>query len=65
MHLRQFLQVLVSKLTVLWFKSYLTGLTQLVSYTGPTSSVGTITEGVPQGFVLGPLRLVMFINVHQ
>ena len=40
--------------TLLWFKSYLTDRTQLVSFKGQTSTVRTITAGVPRGSILGP-----------
>ena len=50
--------------TLLWFKSYLTNRTQLVSFNGQTSTVRTITAGVSQGSILGPLLFVMFIETY-
>ena len=38
-----------------WMKSYLKGRTQIVIANETSSEVGTVTCGVPQGSILGPL----------
>ena len=43
-----------------WFRSYLTNLTEYILFNGNKSPVRTVTHGVPQGSVLGPLLFVLY-----
>ena len=45
-----------------FFKSYLTDRTQCCSVNGEMSSFGNVTCGVPQGSILGPLLLIIYVN---
>ena len=51
--------------TVEWFRSYLTGRTQITDINGTISSETIITCGAPQGSILGPLLFNLYINDMQ
>ena len=44
-----------------WIKSYLTTRKQFVEINGCTSELLNVTSGVPQGSILGPKLLVLFV----
>ena len=45
-----------------WFKSYVSDRNQLVDVSGTFSSKASITCGVPQGSILGPLLFLIYVN---
>ncbi len=49
-------------LTINWFKSYLQGREHCVIFKGNLSKTNTVTHGVPQGSILGPLLFITFMN---
>ena len=52
----------INEATASWFKSYLAQRQQLVSIGEVKSELKSITCGVPQGSILGPLLFLLFIN---
>ena len=45
-----------------WLKSYLTGRTQRTHVSGVLSSPASVTSGVVQGSVMGPILFLLYIN---
>ena len=49
-------------LSVQWFRSYLTGRTQVTDIGGTMSEPKRVTCGVPQGSILVPLLFLLYVN---
>ena len=45
-----------------WFKSYLSNRKQYVNWHGSNSEIETVSCGVPQWSILGPLLFILYVN---
>ena len=52
----------VSSQSLNWFRSYLSDWRQQTFIDGAQSDFGNITCGIPQGFILGPLLFIIYVN---
>ena len=60
--LKKLVNYRVKNANIVWFKSYLSNRKQYVSYDGGKTDNKTITCGVLQGSILGPLLFLIYIN---
>ena len=52
----------VDQAAIKWFLLYLSGRTQGCNVNGKLSSARTLSCGMPQGSILGPLLFLIYIN---
>ena len=52
----------ISDTALEWFRSYLSHRSQYAELNGVSSARQTITTGVPQGYILGPLLFLIYMN---
>ena len=50
----------ISGIALSWFSSYLTNRTQLVIVDGHVAQVSSLSYGVPQGSVFGPILFILY-----
>ena len=51
-----------SKASIQWFKAYLTDRTQSVVVNGSISDPQSVSFGIPQGSLVGPLLFIIYVN---
>ena len=45
-----------------WFRNFITGREQCIRVNSSTSPYGSVTSGIPQGTILGPLFFIIYID---
>ena len=53
------------KRLIKWFESYLSNRKFLVCIDNIYSETETLKYGVPQGSILGPLLIILYVNDHS